>query len=447
MASVYKRGHIWYASFKNADGLWDTQAACTDKTASQQIANRLETDAMLRREGLIDTREDELAQAKRLPIETHLIDFEKGIASRRGNTAYAAQTRQRVERMAALAAIKTIAELIPDRVNAAIGKLRDDEYSVSSIAHHVRAVKMFNRWLLLNKRTRDDALISVKVGATIERSDRKMIRMEISQDHFNTLIEYTRNAPTAYDMPGGERAMLYTLAAATGFRQRELRSLTPASFNLDDATVTVTAAYSKRKRDDTQPFNPELCETLSAWLANKPKGKPIFNLPVRWELSEMLRDDAVAAGIPTGNLSGEVLTFHSLRVSYISWLVRSGASVKTCQSLARHSTPMLTVGTYARMSHADQEHALHALPVPGSPKSEKQPMLKTGTYDTVENVQKTGGFSRRKLSLTGTHDTGDMAVAVCEENPHQQQESIDSIDCPGRDSNPHDRKRSQDFKS
>ncbi len=447
MASVYKRGRIWYASFKDVDGLWQTQAACTDKTASQQIANRLETDAMLRREGLIDTREDELAQAQKLPIGQHLADFEKAIASRRGNTAYASQTRQRVERMATLAAITTISQLLPDTVNAAIGKLRDESYSVSSIAHHVRAVKMFSRWLLLNKRTRDDALMSVKVGGTIERSDRKMIRMEISQEHFNALIEYARKAPAAYGMPGSERAVLYTLASATGFRQRELRSLTPASFNLDDCTVTVAAAYSKRKKDDVQPFNPELCGLLSTWLAGKSQGKPVFDMPVRWELSEMLRDDAVAAGIPTDNLSGEVLTFHSLRVSYISWLVRSGASVKTCQSLARHSTPMLTVGTYARMSHADQEHALHALPVPGAPISEKQTMLKTGTYATVENMQKTGGVLRPKLSLAGTHDSSDIPVAVCEENTHQQQESIDSTDCPGRDSNPHDRKRSQDFKS
>ena len=447
MVSVYKRGRIWYASFKNADGLWDAQAGCTDKVATQQIANRLETDAMLRREGLIDAREDGLAQAGKLPLSRHLGDFEKSIVSRRGNVAYAAQTRQRAERMASLAAINTIAGLVPDAVDMAIGKLRDDGYSVSSIAHHVQAVKMFSRWLLLNKRTRDDALIPVKVGGTVERSDRKMVRMEISQEHFNALIAYARNAPAAYGMPGGERSMLYILAAATGLRQRELRSLTPASFNLDDATVTVSAAYSKRRKDDVQPFNPDLCATLSPWLDGKSNGKPVFNLPVRWKLSKMLRDDAVAAGIPTNNPSREVLTFHSLRVSYISWLVRSGASVKTCQSLARHSTPLLTVGVYARMSHADQELALHALPIPVTPKSEKQGMVKTGTCDTVENMQKTGSIPRPEHSPVCANNDGDLPAVVCEGNPHQQQRGVDSVECPGRESNPHDHFWSQDFKS
>ena len=54
--------------------------------------------------------------------------------------------------------------------------------------------------------------------------------------------------------------MLYLLAAETGLRSGELRSLTRASFSLDSkpATVTVAAAYSKHRRDDTLPLRPEL---------------------------------------------------------------------------------------------------------------------------------------------------------------------------------------------
>ena len=36
--------------------------------------------------------------------------------------------------------------------------------------------------------------------------------------------------------------------------------------------------------------------------------------------------------------------FHALWVTDVSSLVASGASVKTCQTLARHSTPHLTIG-------------------------------------------------------------------------------------------------------
>lgn len=54
--------------------------------------------------------------------------------------------------------------------------------------------------------------------------------------------------------------------------------------------------------------------------------------------------------------------FHSLRAAYISNLGSTGASVKTCQVLARHSTPNLTIGIYAKASLHDISGAVDALP-------------------------------------------------------------------------------------
>jgi integrase len=45
-----------------------------------------------------------------------------------------------------------------------------------------------------------------------------------------------------------DRAMLSALAAYTGLRASELASLVPSSFDLDAKTVSVGAAYSKRRR-------------------------------------------------------------------------------------------------------------------------------------------------------------------------------------------------------
>ena len=42
---------------------------------------------------------------------------------------------------------------------------------------------------------------------------------------------------------------------------------------------------------------------------------------------------------------GHVADFHSLRVLFISRVVAGGASVKEAQTLARHSTPLLTMNT------------------------------------------------------------------------------------------------------
>ena len=53
-------------------------------------------------------------------------------------------------------------------------------------------------------------------------------------------------------LSGPHRALCYRLALTTGLRRNEIRSLAWASFDLDsdEATVTVEAGYSKRRRRD-----------------------------------------------------------------------------------------------------------------------------------------------------------------------------------------------------
>ena len=91
-------------------------------------------------------------------------------------------------------------------------------------------------------------------------------------------------------MTGPDRAVLYLVAAASGFRAGELQVLTPECFDLDGdpPTVTVKAAYSKRRRDDAQPIPTSVAEQLRPWLAAKPSGKPIFPGWTR-RTAEMLR--------------------------------------------------------------------------------------------------------------------------------------------------------------
>ena len=87
--------------------------------------------------------------------------------------------------------------------------------------------------------------------------------------------------------------------------------------------------------------------------------------------------DLKAADVPYETDSG-VVDFHSLRGCYISYIVSSGASVKTCQTLARHSTPSLTIGIYAKASLHDISGAVEALP-DLTAKSEHEVLRATGT--------------------------------------------------------------------
>ncbi len=99
----------------------------------------------------------------------------------------------------------------------------------------------------------------------------------------------------------------------------------------------------------------------------------------------MLRVDLAAAGVEYETSAG-VADFHALRAAYITHLVESGASVKTCQTLARHSTPSLTIGIYAKTSLHDIRGAVENLPdmTPGEVASE--PLAMTGTDSIVTPI-------------------------------------------------------------
>jgi len=448
MASAYKRGHKWVAVYKGTDGKWHSETAGTDRAMALRVANARENDALARRKGLIDPRADGLAAAAAQPLAEHLAQWRDALANRRGNDKYATLTYQRAKRVLRLGKVEDLAGITPAAVDRAVKGLREgrvvegDEieyaYSKAGIAHHLRAVKMFSKWLRANGRTREDWLFAVKVGGPVNPSERVRVRRALSQEEFTRLVASTQRSGVLEAVSGGDRAMLYQLAGGTGFRASELASLTPASFALDQQApvVSVTAAYSKRKRDDHQPITAELAAVLTPWLASKAKGQAVFRLPRLNKLAGMLRTDMrrakaawireaagrqerrerqSAAFLDEGGNGLALVDLHTLRVSYISWLVEGGASVKTCQELARHSTPVLTIGTYARMSLHDQGKALAALPVVNSTPGPSEPMALratgteplTPTENPAELMRKTPG----KLG-GGKGTPGDNAAAT-----------------------------------
>ena len=90
------------------------------------------------------------------------------------------------------------------------------------------------------------------------------------------------------------------------------------------------------------------------------------------------------------NAAGEVADFHSIRHTYISGIVASGASVKVAQTLARHSTPTLTIGRYAHARLHDLQGALDGLP-DQSPTIEPGVLRATGT----DNAQPSTGTDEK----------------------------------------------------
>ena len=85
-----------------------------------------------------------------------------------------------------------------------------------------------------------------------------------------------------------------------------------------------------------------------------------FNVPTH--TADMIRMDLKTAGIDYLDDQGRNFDFHALRHTFVTNIANSGASVRTTQELARHSTPTLTIGRYAHSDDNDKLAAIRALP-------------------------------------------------------------------------------------
>jgi hypothetical protein len=75
----------------------------------------------------------------------------------------------------------------------------------------------------------------------------------------------------------------------------------------------------------------------------------------------MVRRDLAAGGVPT---AGAKIDFHCLRHTFTTMLGRN-APLKVVQDLARHSTPILTVGRYSHAEADEKAAAVAAIPLGG----------------------------------------------------------------------------------
>ncbi len=337
---------------------------CADRRETEALAAAAEAEAAKIRGGYIDPKAPAYLTHEARPLSDHLDAFRASLEAKGNTIGHAKKTTARARRVVELAGARRISDLTFSKALDALARLRAEGMAAETINHHVRAVKAFARWLWKDGRAREHAL--AHLSTSNPEADRRRRRRALSAEEARRLIEAAEAGPVVLGMSGRDRAAAYALALATGFRASELASLTPEAFNLKSGEVVVSAAYAKNRRQAAQPLPSALVPILRVWLAEKAPGRPVLKLPDR--TAEMIRRDLVAAGIAPDTPSG-VVDFHALRSTYITELVRSGASVKTCQELARHSTPSLTIGLYAKVDRHDLTAAVEALPNPTAPRA------------------------------------------------------------------------------
>ena len=243
----------WRASWYDHNGKRrERSTRTTDRAAAERILAKLVADTALRRDGVIDVAADRYAAAARRPIGEHLDAFKRGLETR-GNTAdYVAERDTKARRVIELAGIERLSEMTPTTVQAAIDKLRhertgenDPGPSLRTLNKYMEAVKAFSRWLRRERLTREHQLETL--SRFNEDEDPRHERRDLGDDELARLIKMTTTRDIEGGMTGRDRAALYLLAASTGYRRNELKSLTLGSFDLDadPPAVSVAAEFTK----------------------------------------------------------------------------------------------------------------------------------------------------------------------------------------------------------
>ncbi len=455
--SIRKQSQHWYIDYKATGGTRKRVKGFKDKVATVQLAAKLEKEAELGDAGIIDR----FKEHRKRPLTEHLKDFKASLVNKGTTEKHACLVYNRAKAVIDNCGFVYISDMSASKVQRYLAERRRDGLSIRSSNFYLQAVKQLYNWLVADNRTAENPLAYLK--GQNPKTDIRHARRALSVDELEQLIRATARGPKHSGMTGKERAMLYTIAVSTGLRAGELASLTWQSFNLSDSTpsVTVLAAYSKHRRDDVQLLPLEVAEQFRKWQEeiNAQRDNKVFGNFDKSKAAKMLRKDLKVAGVAYKDDAGRVADFHALRHTYITNIVKGGASAKVAQSLARHSTINLTMDTYTHLSLYDGEAALNnlpSLPDVDSPniENERAVALRTGTDDlsidgaykpAYKKLTENAYFDNNKMASGGTiqkvesinnSDNDESGKPLLDEQLGSECHHLTTKERRGRDSNP-----------
>jgi integrase len=231
----------------------------------------------LRREGLIDERDEKYAAHEARPLTEHLQDYAAVVRSEGRTEKHVLELIAKISRILDMTKMRRISDISLSDVQEAIGRIRE-KTSTATANTYIQRIKSFDRWLDRDKRARGYVLGELHQKDI--KNDRRHPRRRMTDEEVAAVISAAERGPaTGSGFSGPDRAMLYRLAHGTGFRASELRSLTPDSFRLEDnpPTVTALACYTKNGQEAVQPIKAALADLLRPWLTGRHPEKPVFD--------------------------------------------------------------------------------------------------------------------------------------------------------------------------
>jgi integrase len=353
MASVYKiKGRdSWYATFQNGRGKRVKKCTgTTDRKAADRIVAAWVAHAALIKEGVIDTRHDDLQQQNRITLQKHLDDWIAQCEHVGQAKLHVFQNRRIMERMFEARRMQQLSDITHRNVQDYLQSVKKTGKAPRTV-NIIRATAIaFLNWCRVERRIdRDQANPLADLPKLDESRDTRKVRRALTAEEVTRLLQVAE--------PLGRRAW-YLAALLAGLRKGDLIRLTWGNVDFEKRRLTIL--NGKGSARDVLPLHPQLAEELA-------RIRPAAALPMARVFPIQVRDltrqrDFVLAKIPYLDAQGRVADLHALRKTFSSILARSGAAPQVHRNLMRHSDIQTTMDHYVDLGMDVMAEALDALP-------------------------------------------------------------------------------------
>jgi integrase len=389
MPSVYRPAgrNIWRIEFKDQHGKPRKISSGTDdKRVAESLGQKIEEDADRIRVGMAPLFPEisgpylGLVPLDRRGSRTWEEALEKylGELERQGRSgSHLRDVRQILGRVRQWAGWKSVGDVSADRMSAYLRWLATEGWprgkkekpagrSPRTQNHHLKKTRSFLAWCVDQGWLAQNPLARVKL-VHVRQSGRKHLRRALSSEELARLFGQADAWAEADARYGGQRALLYRVAAFSGFRRSELLRLlkedcTPIG---DRPRWHVSGERTKNGQPAKLPMTPECAEALRAQWESLPADSTLFTSApnmATWR-ADLLRAREDWLGEAEGEERqrregsdflryrdgrGRVADFHALRYTFCALLARR-LPIEVVIKLMRHSSIQLTSDVYLEL--------------------------------------------------------------------------------------------------
>lgn len=259
-------------------------------------------------------------------------------------------------RLASIADVR-LDVITPERIAAHRDEL-STRYAPASVRHALGLLRRMVRWAAAHY-GRDwsrDVPDNPLTGVVLPRVNNARLRYLHRHEVDAVLAWLTEHDPLLHDIA--------LLGLYTGMRRNELVFLRRGHVDLDAGVISIVDPKSGVARE-TVSIPDNVVPMLASRVAATDPGALLFQSPVTGgrihSISPRFRACVDALGLNAGIEDQRfAVAFHSLRHTYISWLVMAGVDIRTVQEMARHRSFDMTL-RYAHLAPRARREAANLL--------------------------------------------------------------------------------------